>query len=77
MSRVLSQSDGLEDLVPTSIIANAKELEPNLRQPKDTSTPETYASNLGDLLIVDSEPRHSVGSYWRQLAAQVRLILDR
>lgn len=75
--RVLSQSDGLEDLSPPPTIANAKELGPNMRQPKDTNTPETYASNLGDLLIIDSEPRHSVGSYWRQLAAQVRLILDR
>ncbi|KMU74830.1 hypothetical protein CISG_00760 [Coccidioides immitis RMSCC 3703] len=33
---------------------------------------EGVISDLGDLLIIDSEPRHMVGSYWRKLAAQHR-----
>lgn len=67
MSRLLSPSSGIEVLNSTPPAANTKET--NLRQTQDT--PEEYVSKLGDLLIIDSEPRHFVGSYWRQLAAQV------
>lgn len=66
MSRLLSQAGGTDISNSAPVALNSKT---NLRQTQDA--PEEYVSKLGELLIINSEPRHFVGSYWRQLAAQV------